>query len=342
MSIKQVAAIAGVSIATVSRYFNSPTQVKKETQEKVEKAIQAINYQPNTLAQNFRRGKSGIIIVVIHNIGNPIYEHLTQHITLTAQKNGYDILVKETNSNKLPLAYYRDMLSSKQADGLIVMVDLPKMTPQHRATLENLPIILIKGESLSPSLHCPNIGFDNYEAGETAAQHLIDLGHQHIACISAKDENIAYLRRQEGFLNRLQKENLFKNNTLYPTCATQLTLKEAMHCIIESSPRFTALFCVDDNLAIDALSIAQNKGINVPDQLSILGFNNIRYAASTTPPLSTIEQPTENIAQYSIEALCAKINGFDNEEAHHIYTKNHSRKKFSHRLITRASTAPPP
>ena len=139
MSIKKVAEIAGVSIATVSRFFSKPKLLKEDTYKKVERAVNAINYKPSTLAQNFRRGKSGLIVVVVYRIGNPIYENFTHAITATAQTRGYDVLIKESNQTPVTVKYYQDMLNSKQADGLIVMTDLPKTNHQSREILKNLP-----------------------------------------------------------------------------------------------------------------------------------------------------------------------------------------------------------
>lgn len=333
MSIKKVADIAGVSIATVSRYFNNPGMVKKETLDKVEDAIKAINYQPNTLAKNFRRGRSGIIVVVVHNIGDPLYENLIKTITHTAQAKGYDILIKETGHNHLPLEYYRDMLSSKQVDGLIVMVDLPQMDADSLNALEDLPIVLVKGEEESVDGTDDQIGFDNYSAGVTAAQHLMDLGHRNIASLNKNGKDTAYLKREAGFIDTLKAAQLFNPNYIFDIPTTHTTNNETIVQLLNLSPRPTAIFCLDDDLAIDTLFIAKQRGICIPDELSIIGFNNIRYSFNTAPPLTTIEQPIAEIAQHSIEVLCAKIDG--------LASRPPKKQSFKHKLIVRSSTTTP-
>jgi len=333
MSIKKVADIAGVSIATVSRYFNNPNVVKKETLDKVENAIKEINYQPNTLAQNFRRGKSGIIVVVVHNIGDPLYRGLAQTIAKTAELKGYDILIKETNHNHLPLEYYRDMLSSKQVDGLIVMVDLPEMGPESQHALKDLPIILVKGETLEfPS---EDIGFDNYDAAETATNHLILLGHRNIACITQSNESTAYIRRKAGFITAMNKAKLKHQNNIFFITENDGEIKNIINRLWKSRSRPTAIFCLDDDLAIDTIHYAKQLNLHIPKDLSIIGFNNIPYSANTSPPLTTIKQPVAEAAQYSIEVLCSKIEGAVSPE-------RREKPHFKHQLIVRSSTTIPP
>lgn len=333
MSIKKVADIAGVSIATVSRYFNNPGMVRKETLDKVESAIKAINYQPNTLAKNFRRGRSGIIVVVVHNIGDPLYENLTKTITCTAQSKGYDILIKETGHNHLPLEYYRDMLNSKQVDGLIVMVDLPRLDRESQTALKDLPIVLVKGENTLDNDLGDHIGFDNYDAGATAAQHLVELGHQHIACLSKSERNTAYRKRKAGFIDTLKTFGLYRSDYIFNVPINTNNSEQTITQLLALTPLPTAIFCLDDDLAIDTLYIAKQQNIDIPQQLSIIGFNNIRYSINTAPPLTTIEQPIADIAQHSIEVLCAKMEGISSQSASHL--------DFKHRLIVRSSTTSP-
>ncbi len=338
MSIKSVAKMAGVSIATVSRYFNKPDLLKKQTRDKVEKAIAALNYQPNTLAQNFRRGKSGLIVIVVYNIGNPLYENFTQAITPIAQSKGYDILIKETNRKNLDIKYYQDMLSSKQADGLIVMIDLPKLDGKTHFMLANLPIVFIKEERPANDDLPHYIGFDNYEAAETAAEHLINLGHKNIVCISSEENNTACLNRQSGFIFAIQKAKLLHERVITVRDNAE-AIEEVVNSILQMEPKITAIFCTRDDLAIEVLSVLKQMNIEVPKRISVIGFNNIRYAAKTHPPLTTIEQPFAEITQQAIKVLCEKIENLpqtnDTEDI------QNSTSTFNHRLIIRSSTASP-
>jgi LacI family repressor for deo operon, udp, cdd, tsx, nupC, and nupG len=335
MSIKKVAAMAGVSIATVSRSFSHPELLKKETLEKVERARTALQYYPNSLAQNFRRGKSGVIIVIIENIGDPVYEKFTRTISRIAQSKGYDILIKETNFKTLGIKYYRDILSSKQADGLIVIVDPPKMNNKNQSLFDELPIIFISNNGESASYR--QIGLDNYAAAQTAAQHLIDLGHKNMACITLDTENSAYVNREKGFT-----ETLMASNRIAPVVIKidqkQQSPDDAVNDILTQHPTVTAIFCTNDDIAIDVLAKLKQENVNVPNKISVIGFNNIRYSTKTNPPLTTIEYPLSDIAQCAIKTLCSII---DNTFSVDI-DENSNKNLFFHQLIVRSSTTIPP
>lgn len=335
MSIKKVAAMAGVSIATVSRSFSHPELLKKETLEKVERARKELQYHPNSLAQNFRRGKSSVIVVIIENIGDPVYESFTQTISRIAQSKGYDILIKETNFKTLGVKYYRDILSGKQADGLIVIVDPPKMNNKNQSLFDELPIIFISNHGESSG--CRQIGLDNYAAAQTATQHLIDLGHQSIACITLDTDNSAYNNREEGFVETITTAKL-PLPLLISIDKQHQCINNAVSTILDHRPSVTAIFCTDDDIAIDVLAILKEKGINVPEDMSIVGFNNIRYATKTSPPLTTIEYPLSDIAQCAINNLC---NLIDNNFSVGI-DENNNKNLFFHELIVRSSTTTPP
>jgi LacI family repressor for deo operon, udp, cdd, tsx, nupC, and nupG len=335
MSIKKVAAMAGVSIATVSRCFSHPQLLKQETLEKVEKASEALHYRPNSLAQNFRRGRSGVIVIIIDNIGDPIYESFTQTITHTAQSKGYEILIKETNHKPLTIKYYRDILASKQADGLIVMVDPPKMNTKNQLLFDDLPIIFIKNENQTQTHR--HIKLDNSKAAQTATQHLIDLGHKNIAYITPNMNSTAYIRREEGFQQTVDRAN-FDKPLVIDLSYCQQTPQEAIMHILSTAPQTTAVFCANDDIAMDVLATLKEENIHVPRELSVIGFNNIRYSAKTTPPLTTIEYPLNDIAQYAIEHLCLIIDTPPSSTLNATLTK----ATFHHRLIERSSTATPP
>lgn len=333
MSIKKVAAMAGVSIATVSRCFSHPELLKRETLEKVEKASETLNYRPNSLAQNFRRGRSGVIVVVIHGIGDPIYETFTHTISQVAQTKGYDILIKETNHKPISVKDYRDILGSKQADGLLVMVDPPKMGAKNQSLFDDLPIIFIKNEHQENAQR--HIGLDNLAAAKRATQHLIDLGHRAIGYITPNIKNTMYAHRQAGFEQTIKETY---NDQPFVTCLTsrEQTAQEAILDILASVPNITAVFCANDDIAIDVLVTLKQEGIHVPRDLSVIGFNNIRYSSKTSPPLTTVEYPLNDIARFAIEKLCAIIDD-NNINLNDELTK----VNFPHQLIVRSSTSKP-
>lgn len=339
MSIKKVAEIAGVSIATVSRYFSNPNLLKNDTYESVRRAVNQVNYKPNTLAQNFRRGKSDLIVVVVDNIGNPIYENFTHIISQIAQSNGYDVFIKESNDTHPTIKYYQDMLDSKQADGIILMADLPHIHNDAKDIIDSLPIIFIDSNhnKAQENAHS-HISLNNYRAAHHATEHLLNLGHKHIVCVSPEDINSTYIHRISGYKSAIEAAGLKTQHVMYAS-HNPSNIEKLVERVLYASPPITAIFCTDDNIAIDVLPLLKQQRCKVPDDISIIGFNNIRYTASTTPPLSTVELPLSGVATLAIQQLCAKIN---------LANKGSDKKALTavasleHQLILRESTSTPP
>lgn len=332
MSIKKVAELAGVSIATVSRSFSHPELLKKETLEKVEQARKTLQYHPNSLAQNFRRGKSNIIVVIIDNIGDPIYERFTQTISKIATPKGYDVLIKETHYQPLSTRYYRDILSSKQADGLIVMIDPPEMNSKTQALFDELPIVFVRNDIESKTDR--HIGLNNFEAAKSATEHLIELGHKTIAYITLDIDNVAYTHRERGFIEAITDSGLEAPHITRLDNRCDIAHSN-LDTLLTTTP--TAIFCANDDIAIDVLAYLRTKSIDVPQDISVIGFNNIRYSTKTSPPLTTVEFPLDNIAQYAIENLCAIID--DNAPPLNPNDSSINTDRFDHRLVIRSSTS---
>ena len=333
MSIKKVAELAGVSIATVSRSFSHPELLKKETLEKVEQARKALQYHPNSLAQNFRRGKSNIIVVIIDNIGDPIYERFTQTISQIATPKGYDVLIKETHHQALNTRYYRDILNSKQADGLIVMIDPPEMNSKTQALFDELPIVFVRNDIESKTDR--HIGLNNFEAAKSATEHLIELGHKAIAYITLDIDNIAYIHRERGFIEAVAHSGIKSPHITRLSDRCDINSANLLDELLTTAP--TAIFCANDDIAIDVLAYLRTQNIDVPQEISIIGFNNNRYSTKTSPPLTTVEFPLDNIAQYAIENLCAIIE--NNSPPLTLDDNVINTERFDHRLVIRSSTS---
>ncbi|MBX2808113.1 MAG: LacI family transcriptional regulator [Cellvibrionaceae bacterium] len=332
MSIKKVATIAGVSIATVSRFFNNPNQVSKATREKVEQAIKRINYTPNTLAQNLRRGKTGLIIAVVHKASFAAYEPIINQLNQSTRDNHYNLLVKETDRDAINLADYQQMLRCKQADGFIVFTGLPA----HSGALaieKPLPIVLVcEPQPPASKINLPSIAINDYKAAKEATQYLIRLGHQHIAFAAPKHTQLTIAQRQAGFIHALTRQGLPVFGRLLTQLYQDLPLQQKLAQLLAIKPAPTAIFCADDDTAIETLHLLKQQGLKIPEDISVMGFNNIRYARITDPPLSTVALPTEAIGTQAIDTL---FNLMD--------SPSHFSQPLilDHQLIIRQSTAPP-
>ncbi len=337
VSIKEVAQLAGVSIATVSRCINKPEKVTERTRLKVQDAIVKTGYSPNTLAQSFRRGRTNLVMVVLPSIGNPFFARVMRGLRTAARSKGYSIVIQETQLDTMSADEVSAMLVSRQTDGIIL---LASMSPFGTEVLGNksrrrLPVV-IGCETVSPELlEIPSVRIDNVAAAREATDHLLSQGHERIAMICGREESLLTRDREVGYRAAMMEARLPVEDGW--VVAGQMTLEGARRAtrrLLGHSLRPTAIFCANDEMAIGALRELRTAGLAVPGDMSIVGFDDIRYAAVSEPPLTTIRQPAEEIGERAMNRLCRRIEqgnrGIGETEI------------VPHELVVRASTAPPP
>lgn len=329
MSIKKVANIAGVSIATVSRYFNNPDKVSRRTQEKVQNAIDAINYSPNALAQNLRRGKTGLIIVVVSKISSSLYEPIIRQLNKLAREHSYNLLVKESDFNSLPLGYFENMIRCKQSDGFIILTGLQPQS--YQLPKELLPIVLACEPSLRPDCNLPRLTINYAEAAKDATRYLIKNKHQHIAFIAQNYSSTSTLEQQRGYLEAMQEAGLQSLGRIIDMENQQLSLQKKLNLLLETNPRLTAICCADDETAIETMHWLKARGFKIPENISVIGFHNTYFSKLCDPPLTTINNPMEEMGEQAIKLLFSIINSEPLEK---------SPNTFNHNIVIRHSTRP--
>jgi LacI family repressor for deo operon, udp, cdd, tsx, nupC, and nupG len=336
-SIKDVAKLAGVSIATVSRAINFPERVKGETRTKVNAAILNAGYSPNALARNFRRGRTNIILVVITNVGDPFFTDVVKGIHTVARLQNYSLLLMDTQANRLGAGEISQMLVSKQVDGIILLASthpFSKDAPPKRGG-RPLPIV-VACESVTPELvDMPSVHIDNIAAAKEATAYLISLGHKKIACIYGSDDSLLTIDRQAGYRSAMHGARLrIEEGWVVEGKMTIDGAIKATRSLIHHRLSPTAIFCVNDEMAIAAMHELKSSGIVVPDQVSVFGFDDTRYSAVVDPPLTTISQPAEEIGERAMYLLSKAID------------EQRDFKGVSeivpHKLIIRRSVAAPP
>ncbi|MEM9529753.1 MAG: LacI family DNA-binding transcriptional regulator [Pseudomonadota bacterium] len=341
-SIKQVARIAGVSIATVSRFMNSPEKVSEKTREKVQAAIAQTGYTPNTLAQSFRRGRTNIVMVVLPSIGDPFFTGVMRGIRRTAAERGYSILINETQFNTMTADEIAAMVVSRQTDGIILLASMSPFgnevlsAKSHRA----LPIV-VGCETVAPELAAyPSVHVDNVAAASEATAYLIAQGHRRIGMIGGSTSSLLTRDREAGYRQAMAQAGLevasgwMVNGDLSIDGAISATRR-----LLALTPRPTAVFCTTDEMAIGCLHAARSAGLSIPQDLSLMGFDDTRYARVMSPPLTTVSQPAQEIGEQVMATLCAEIErgrpAAASEDA-----ENRS-VIVPHQLVLRESVAPP-
>lgn len=335
MSIKKVAQLAGVSISTVSRCLNSPGQVKAKTLAAVQLAIDEIGYAPNALARNFRRGKTGLILVVIQSVGLPFWEGVMRGIHRVAKEKGYSILIRETANNPPEYDDYCKMVMSKEADGIILLASPSPFSTSSYNPDDKQPPIVLGCENITPELgHIPSVRVDNKQAAMEATRYLQQLGHRRIGFIAVAKKSLLTQDRELGYRATMDAAGIEVIDGWVTDCDQTLEgARQATRKLLSHPERPTAIFCANDEMAMAAIYEVKRSGLRVPEDISVMGFDDIRFAEIMDPPLTTVVQPTEEIGERTMRRLINAVDGRD---------IGHEPEIVEHRLIVRDSTAPPP
>jgi len=307
-TIQEVAQKAKVSVATVSRYLNNPDIVAQTTALRVEKAIKDLNYEPSILGRNLRKSESKLLIVLMPSISNPFYTDIINGIEDTAIERGYNILLCQTDSNPKREAIYFNLIKNQLADGIISM--------DPTVNRENLTEIakeypLVQCSEYDEEGIISYVTINNELAAYQAVKHLIKIGHKKIAIINS-DEKFLYAReRKQGYERALNESGLAINSDwVYTTDNLEFDSgRQAMKNLLDKDVRPTAVFAVSDILAIGALKEINAYGLNVPEDVAIIGFDKINFSNMTYPTLTTVAQPRYQMGSMSARMLINKIKG---------------------------------
>ena len=333
-TIVEVARLAGVSITTVSRCLNDPDKVGKKTLARVRKVIDEIHFSPNSLAQNFRRGKTTIILVVVHEIGSWLFSEILEGIRLVLDGR-YSLVLTESRPEVSESRNFVDMLVAKQVEGVILLCSVLPFSKKLIEISKSRPLPIVIGlEPLSDELNTlPSVHIDNYQAAREATEYLLGLGHTDLVFVSGPESSFVTRDRELGFCDALKAAGIPTDDAL--VVHSDLTVNggtQAANDILSRARRPSAVFCANDDMALGLMSVAAQKGIRIPDALSVMGFDDMRYAAISNPPLSTVSQPARDIGINAARRLLRAIDTPDEGER--------QVEIMPHRLVIRQSTGP--
>jgi LacI family transcriptional regulator, repressor for deo operon, udp, cdd, tsx, nupC, and nupG len=305
--IKDVAKLANVSTATVSRVLRNADNVTEETRKRVLEAIEKLNYQPNVLGRYLRRMETETILVVVPDITNPFFSKVLRGIESVAIQNGYQVLLGDTQNNVRLEEEYLNLLRQKQVDGMILLT-----ARIHRDLMEEIskqfPIVLAC-EYLEGS-NIPTVSIDNISSARKATEHLIKLGHRRIAHLSGPMNIILSRDRLRGYQQAMMQYELDIDPVLIQEgdftyeLGYNLTLKLLA---LEKPP--TAIFAANDEMAIGAIKAIRKLSLRVPDDIAVVGFDDIKIASIFEPNLTTISQPMFEIGEKAMNLLLQLIEG---------------------------------
>jgi LacI family repressor for deo operon, udp, cdd, tsx, nupC, and nupG len=306
-NIRQVAAIAGVSIATVSRALQHPEVVKAETRERVMEAVRQTNFVSNAQARTFRQQETKVVIVLVRDISNPFYLEIYKGIDEVAQEAGYRVLLSDARDEEAQVYQHIEMVRRKQADGLILMIG--HFPVELADKIDQLPPVVIASE-VFPGLDLPTVKVDNAEASRQAVAYLVGEGHRRIVHLAGPLPEQLALERLEGYRSGLRDAGISYNDKLvvsgdYSIAAGRLAVRQLQ----EMGAEFTAVFAASDQMAIGAISELRRLGRNVPADVSVIGFDDIILAEAVDPPLTTIRQPRREIGRQAMSMMIGQLTG---------------------------------
>ncbi|MBY0029066.1 LacI family DNA-binding transcriptional regulator [Priestia aryabhattai] len=317
ITIKDVAKQANVSVATVSRILNNLPGYSNETQERVEKVIKELGYQPNEVARGLINRKTKTIGVILPNVSDLFAGEILAGIEEQAYASNYSVMICKTNYDNKRKIKYLQTLYEKRVDGIIIISE--RITQDFYKAIEmiKIPVVLVATQSDYP---LPFIKVNDYQASYDATTYLVKKGHSRIGMIAGSEGDIiSTIPRVKGFREALNDAKITFTNEMitYGDFSFESGIDE-MNNLLKSYPEVTAIFCASDEMAVGALSFLYKKGIKVPDSISIIGYDNTATAERAIPPLTTVAQPLKEMGKASIHLLLDSSVKIDQIYPHHI------------------------
>ena len=301
-TIKDVARESGVNISTVSRALNNSYGVHPRTVQRVMAAAKRLNYRPNRVARGLVTGRSHSLGLIVSDIRNPFFAEIARGAEDAARAAGCDLVLCNSDLDaEKQMGYVRSLLS-KRVDG-ILMNSVSALSRKHQAELAacGVPIVLLNRSA--PSRLFSTVCADNERGGALAARYLLERGHRKIAHLTGPRRHGNLSDRARGFVRALKSARpavepvILRGNYNY-TGGAELT-----HQLLDQHPDITAIFAANDIMAFGVVRAAMERGLRIPEDVSLIGFDNIEFASILHPPLTTIHQPKYEIGYAAVEIL---------------------------------------
>ncbi|OBT15942.1 transcriptional repressor PurR [Vibrio sp. UCD-FRSSP16_10] len=314
-TIKDVAKLAGVSTTTVSHVINKTRFVAEATQGRVMEAVKELNYAPSAVARSLKCNTTRTIGMLVTQSTNPFFAEVVDGVESYCYRQGYTLILCNTGGLYEKQRDYIRMLAEKRVDGILVMCS--DLTEELRQMLDAHPGIPKVVMDWGPESSSADKIIDNSEeGGYLATKHLLEKGHTKVACLTGQSEKLACIERIGGYKRALAEAKIALNeNFIFEgnfECDTAVEAADKLITIPESE-RPTAVFCFNDIMALGLISRLRQHGISVPDDISIIGYDNIDLAAYFSPPLTTVHQPKRRVGKTAFEILLERIKNKEHD-----------------------------
>ncbi|MFK3712416.1 MULTISPECIES: ribose operon transcriptional repressor RbsR [Leclercia] len=306
-TMKDVARVAGVSTSTVSHVINNDRFVSEAIREKVEAAVKSLNYAPSALARSLKLNQTRTIGMLITASTNPFYSELVRGVERSCFERGYSLVLCNTEGDEQRMNRNLETLMQKRVDGLLLLcTETHQPSPEIMQRYPSVPTVMM---DWAPFDGTSDLIQDNsLLGGDMATQHLIDKGHTRIACITGPLDKTPARLRLEGFLVAMDRAGLPVPDGYQITGDFEFSGGfEAMQSLLAQKDRPQAVFIGNDAMAVGAYQALYQAGLRVPDDIAVVGYDDIELAQYMTPPLTTIHQPKDELGELAIDVLIHRI-----------------------------------
>lgn len=307
-TIYDIARHVGVSAGTVSRALSRPEKVLPATRERIEQAAAALGYVPNAVARTLKTQRSGRILITVPDIGNPFFAQILKGAEEAAQAAGYAVLLGDTQHQPEREEHYAQMLPRNEADGMIVLGHRLPPTARAIVSRHGATAPVVNGCEFDPALGIPSVHIDNAAAARAAMEHLYGLGHRRIAVVGGPPDNPLHRQRLEGATSAARERGWLDLLTVVPGDFSVESGHAAAVALFGRAPAASAAFCFSDQMALGMLAACRERGIRVPQDFSIVGFDDLASSRYLSPPLTTVSQPMREIGVGAVNLLLAILD----------------------------------
>lgn len=332
-TIADVAARAGVSTATVSRVLAGLGGARPATRERVRLAARELGYRPSGIARSLKTRTTRTFGLIVTDIENPFFPHLVRAVEDAARAEGYAVLLCNASDDAQREGAYLELLTERRVDGIVIAAS--SLGLRHRDWLAAAPVPVVLVNGTAPGVSLPSISSDNVRGGRLAAEHLLGLGHRRLGVLTAPARNVDAPDRLLGVREAVAAAGLDARSV--PVAMGDAGVaggERAMQVLLGAAPPPTGVVAYNDLTAIGALRALRAAGLAVPDDVSIVGFDDVDLAAYVDPPLTTIAQETVEMGRWAVRRLREAIEGRRDGAGDDV--------QLPVRLEIRGSTGPPP
>lgn len=340
VTIADVARLAEVSMSSVSNVLNGRSgKMRESTKQRIEEAIAKLGYTPNLAARQLKTGSSSIIGLIVPTVANPFFGNFARLVEEVALSHGYQVLLGNSDRDPERERKYAEELWGYGVRGIIFGSSLTRINHIEPIIKKGMHVVAFDRKvQEGDKVVIDHVGVDNVQAMRLITKHLISLGHRRIGFISGRIKTVSRLARFEGYRTTMEETGLpFDKNLIWEgpvsnygdTGMVQLG-RQGAHTLLSEATRPTAVIALNDMVALGIYAGARDLGLKIPEDLSVTGFDDITLAEVAEPPLTTIQQPAEEIARHAVDRLVHRLREGSELEPEHV--------TLSPKLLVRAST----